>query len=109
MHRHRAGLGIERSVDAVLPGEPQDAVLAEARRVEVGGVVRVGQGIGLHVEGGWIHPHDGIEAAIRYPRRTVRTDDDTMRRGAIAQRHLLDLAALGIEPPERTLALSGIP
>ena len=33
---HRARLGIEPAIDAVLPGEPQHALAIKARRVEVG-------------------------------------------------------------------------
>ena len=107
--RHLSGRGIERSVDAILPGEPQDAVLAERGGVEVGAVGGIGQGIGLHLQGGGIDPDDGVEPAVGHPGGAVRPDDHAVRRRFLAQRHLLDLAALGIEPPERALALGGVP
>jgi hypothetical protein len=69
---------VHASVDAALPGEPQEALAVERGRVEVG-VVRAREREGRDLQALRIDANDGVEAAIGDPRRPVRPDDDPVR------------------------------
>jgi len=96
-------------VDAALPREPEHAISVEGGCVEIGVAALLREREGLYVFGFRIDPHDRVEAAIRDPGGAVGTDDHAMRRRLLAQFNLSDGACVGIEPPERSQALSSVP
>src|SRR4029450_8152558 len=69
-HAHRAGPGIEATVDAALTGEPEDAAPVECRRVQVCPAGRARERIALHLRGARIDADERDRAAVRHPRRT---------------------------------------
>ena len=56
-----------------------------------------------------IDARDRVLPALGDPGRAVRPDDHAVRRRALAERDLLDLAGLRIEDAERALALRRVP
>src|SRR5262249_55406727 len=71
---HLFRLGIEAADDAVLAGEPEDALLVEDRRVEVGGGGAAIQLPDLHLVVLGVDAGDGVLAAFRDPGCAVRPD-----------------------------------
>src|ERR1700732_2032815 len=59
-YRHRACFGIEPTIDAVLPGEPEHALAIKARGVEVGVAPFLGQREELDCTGRGIDPGDRV-------------------------------------------------
>src|ERR1700740_2772953 len=70
-HRHPAGFWIEPAIDAILPGEPQHALVINTRRVEVGVPPLLGQRKELHRACRGIDPRDRVLPAFGDPGGTV--------------------------------------
>src|SRR5829696_7182471 len=79
-HLHVAGPRVETAINAVLPGEPMDAVLVESSciQVRVPGVLR--QLPDLDLLGFRIEPHNRVLATVGDPCRAVRALNHTVRR-----------------------------
>ena len=104
-----AGRRIDAAIDAVLPGEPEDALAIEGRGVEIGvGKIRLERGQ-LHRPVGGIHWRDRVLSALGDPGGAIGPDDHTMWRRARPERNLRHLAGLRIEDADRALALRGVP
>ena len=104
-----AGRRIDAAIDAVLPGEPEDALAVEGRGVEVGVREIRRQREQLHRLGRRIDARDGVLPALGDPGGAVGPDDHAMRRSTRPERNLRHLAGLRIEDAERALALRGVP
>jgi hypothetical protein len=104
-HFHLAEARVEPAVDAALAGKPVHALSVEDRGVEVGVAAALGQRPHLDCASLRIDAHDRVLSAVGKPRRAVGAGDHAVRRGAAAERHELDLAALRIENAEVAAAL----
>src|SRR5215472_17075066 len=104
-----AGLGIDAAVDAALAGEPDHAILAEYRGVEIGAGERRRQRVQLNLLGLGVDPRDRVLAALGESGVAVGPDDHAVRRGAVAERNLLELAGLRIEASGEALLLAAEP
>lgn len=62
-----------------------------------------------HIVGGGVYPDDGVETGVGDPRCPVGAGDDSVRGGAAAKRYLAEPSVGGIEIPERTRPLRGVP
>src|SRR5262249_34381141 len=100
---------VDAAVNAALPGEPERALLVEGRGVEVGALETLRQREQLHRLASRIEARDRVLPAFGDPGRAVGTDDHAVRRRALAERDLLDLAGLWIENAERALILRSVP
>ena len=78
-HLHFADLGIQPPVDAALAGEPQHTALIKGSGVQVRAFTPGRQRIDGDFLRRGLDAHDGVQAAVRDPRRAVRADDHTVR------------------------------
>ena len=89
-------------VNQMRPLRSKVAVLRFAPRASSGS----GQDLTARVFG--FDAHDRVHSTVGDPRRAVRTDDDTVRRGPRTERHLLHLARRRIQDAERAVTLAGV-
>jgi hypothetical protein len=96
-------------MDAGLAGEPVDTVFVEHGGVEVGVGLLFGQAEQRHLVITGVDARDRVLAPLGHPGRSVRADDDTMGRGALAEVDQLVGAVTGIETAQRAVALAAEP
>src|SRR3546814_107884 len=103
------GLAWWGSGEAVWGGDAEHGGSVERRGVGVGVAALAGQGIALDGRGLRIDAEDRVGPAVGDPRRAVRSDDHAVRGRAFAERNMRRLAGFRIKPPQRALALRGVP
>src|SRR5439155_10576119 len=72
-----AGGWVKPSVEAVLPGEPEHALVIERRGVQIRVAAREPEDV--HRLGGGVNADDRILPTVGHPGRVVRADDHTVR------------------------------
>src|SRR5262249_27836475 len=106
---HLSALRIEPAENPALPGEPEDAVEIEGRRVEaLGGPLRRKRG-NRKLLPLLVHPDDRVQPTRGDPRRSVWPDDYPMRRRARSERDTARLSGGWIEHTQVPGPLRGVP
>ena len=108
-YRQSARFGIEPTIDAVLPGEPEHALAIKARGVEVGVAPFLGQGEELDCTGRGIDPGDRVLPTFGDPGGTVGRNDHAVGCRSRTQRDQIRFPGPGIEPAEFARGLRGEP
>ncbi len=91
------------------PVNHKHSVEVESRSVEVGILSAGGKREDTHLVCHLVDADDRIEAAVGYPRSSVRANDDAMRCRAPTQRHLGDGLRRWVEVTEEARPLAGEP